>query len=259
MDTLRDDSRALSNQIGVILLVGVMVASLGVTSLLASSGALSAEHAPVVESAETELQEVAGAVHTVAFTDVNRRGVDLSLGDSAFNNLELQPDAGQATVQKWSPGTGWTDIHQMALGRAIYENDAGHRVAYQGGGIWKQYEGQQAEMTRAPPIDVSTRGTPTVSFSLLQLTGSVSLRQSMSVVKQSKTDPYPGLYVKSNERIRIIIESEFYHGWERLLTETFPSAASVTSNAASNTVTVTYGSGTDLYLHLSAYTIEAAG
>ena len=247
---LWEASRAQSETIGVVLILGMVV--LGMTAVIGfGSQALDATE---------QRSEVANAEQAMAQFD--SKAAQVALGDSAVQSVPLG-SGGQYSVQEKS---GWIRVvhvnstgsvnddddetlYNGSLGAVVYESE-GTTIAYQGGGVWrKDAEGNSTMIS--PPEFHYREGTLTLpviraeSQSSESASGSVSATvirngsfvqefpnstEEYNVSSQNYTNPI------QQEIVNVAVKSEYYHAWaEYFRTRT---DGNVTVEPAAETVTL---------------------
>ena len=241
-------SRAQSNVIGVVLLLGLTVLGTGLIVAYGSSALDDSRQA----------SEIGGAEQAMAQLD--SRSAMVALGDSAVQSVPFGGTGGSYSVE---PGAGsieithvdfsGTDDHvilpETSLGSVVYENgDA--TVAYQGGGVWR--EGEHGGTTMVSPPEFHYQGA-TLTLPIVRVSGSGSVAGSPTaritevtraepVFPSSETYPAPDdtrSYENPLENGKMVVEiqSRYYEAWADYFRSR--TAGTVTVDASTNPGTVT--------------------
>ncbi|WP_232701539.1 DUF7289 family protein [Halobacterium wangiae] len=230
------DARGQSETIGLVLLLAITVASVGVVVTVAGSALDSAEHSSSVQRAEQSLSlfDARGALVALGQTD----GQTVSLSGSAGGSYDVRPDSGHITViRQDSDGDQVGDpILDTSLGAIVYENgDA--EVAYQGGGVWRS-QGAGSRMVSPPEFNYQDA---TLTLPLVRVTGgesSVSGRPTARVtpndVDVSKFPTETLSNPLSNGTVIVTVQSDYYRGWAAFFEDR--STGNVTVDEANQTV-----------------------
>lgn len=247
------DGRGVSNVVGVVLLVATVlvgvtvVAGFGATTLGDRTGTLAGE------TATADLQTVAETVEAVVDGGTDRQVAHLT-GPTGGDRPTLV-ESGRLRVSIGNATVGWSTLLTEQMGALVVRGD-GETAGYQGGGVWRAEAGRPATAARVrpPPVSVVERNATTVSLGVVLLRGETTLAGDAEVVLRDRQRLYDRLYVPGGEAVRVTVESRFAGGWADTFQRAFPPGATVVRPDA-ETVVVTYGRGTDLYLHGTVATI----
>jgi len=262
----REETRGVSNVLGVALLTGVIVVGLTVLGI-AGYGLFTDEQARVqTETVENDVEAVATELEAIAFEPRATSEVALSL--HKFQNgasLRVEPDHGHIEVTEIDGSGTRSTLVDTNLGGLIYEDES-NEVVYENGAVFSHPAGETAYQSTAPSISAAARGSTTVNFPLFIIrdagsSGDVEqISRRADLDRVSQTDAYPQLYVPPSHSIEIEISTNYPDSWSRYLEETLPASVS-TIRTGGSTVTVTLGSGssTGIYLHMMMHTIEVSG
>jgi hypothetical protein len=209
------DARGQAETIGVVLLLAITVASVGVVVTVAGSALDGAEHSTSVQRAEQSLSlfDARGALVALGQTD----GQTVSLAGSGDGSYEVQPDAGHISViRQDSNGSQVGDpIVNTSLGALVYEN-GDSEVAYQGGGVWRS-EGAGSRMVSPPEFNYQDA---TLTLPLIRVTGGETAvagkptaRVTPNSVDDSKFPTANQSNPLSNGTVIVSVQSEYYRGW----------------------------------------------
>ena len=226
-----DDNRAQSSMVGVILVIGMVLAGTAVVVALGSAALGDVERQSELERAEHSM------------TLFNSRAAMVGLGDSPSQQVSFGDDSGSFAIEEddsWlrithSNYTGNGDdevVYNNTLGTVMYRND-GTRIAYQGGGVWRKDREGDAMMISPPefhyraatltlPIVRIANGDDADDGSTIQINRASETRRvfpnATSVTGSNVGAPYNVTGADyhnpvANGTVNITIKSEYFHGW----------------------------------------------
>jgi len=231
------DARGQSETIGLVLLLAITVASVGVVVTVAGSALDSAEHSASVDRAEQSLSlfDARGALVALGQTD----GQTVSLSGSAGGSYDVRPDSGHITViRKDGDGDQVGDpILNASLGAVVYENEDSE-VAYQGGGVWRS-DGAGSRMVSPPEFNYQDA---TLTLPLIRVTGGESSVMGKPTARVTPNDTvnvskFPTANRSnplSNGTVVVTVQSEYYRGWATFFEDR--STGNVTIHEGNQTV-----------------------
>ena len=230
------DARGQSETIGMVLLLAITVASVGVVVTVAGSALDSAEHSTSVQRAEQSLSllDARGALVALGQTS----GQTVSLSGSADGSYEVRPDAGHISVIR-QDGNGsqvGDPILNASLGAVVYEN-GDSTVAYQGGGVWRSM-GAGSRMVSPPEFNYQDA---TLTLPLVRVTGGETAvagkptaRVTPNAVDVAKFPTGSQTNPLSNGTVVVTVQSDYYRGWASFFEDR--STGNVSVDEASETV-----------------------
>ena len=209
-----DRQRGQSPVLGLVLLVGIVVAGSALVFLVGASGLEATESAVEIEHAEDSLLEFTHATHTAITTD--GEPVPVSLGSPDHGTIDTREDAGRVRIAHETP-SGTDVLYNDSLGALRYTNGE-TELAFQGGSLWRS-GGDGSVLVSAPPLEY--RGD-TLRFPIVRLTEtSYSGGTVDGAVRQSGSPTHVELqgHNRTGEVaagvVRIEIESTYCDGWQR--------------------------------------------
>ena len=211
-------ARAQSETLGMVLLLAITAAGVGVIGVTASGAMDGAQQTSAVQRAEhsMSLLDARGALVALGRTD----GQSVSLADSADGSYRVQPDSGRIVVSQRKDGVT-TEYVNTTLGAVVYEND-GTTVAYQGGGVWRS-SGAGASMISPPEFNY--RGA-TLTFPVIRVSGgrsSVSGGATAHLTPDKVDESMFPTADRSNPlsggNVTVSVYSDYYRGWETFFEE----------------------------------------
>lgn len=245
-------SRGQSEAVGVILLMGIVIVSLGALGVLGANSFENTKAGVSIEIAQHELSTLAGEIEDVAFGESPVKTVALELDAAgSLGTTVVREDAGSIDV-----AVGDDPVYSGDLGVVEYEN-SGVRIAYQAGGVWRESQTGYSEIVQVPPFTEENLSTSTLSVPLVVVIGVDGLSGGVVIEQVETLQPYPALQVSEGDAVVITIESRYYQAWARYFTEQLGIPADdVTIDHAANRVTIKYGEGRNVYFHFSVHKVR---
>ncbi|MFB6132413.1 MAG: hypothetical protein ABEJ44_03280 [Halanaeroarchaeum sp.] len=216
-------NRSQSETLGVVLLLGMTVISVGALAVFGSVAIHDARHSIDVQSAEHALSQLDSKVSLVALGTARRQSIDLGRGRQG--TFTVHPDAGRIVVThvNYSGGKDY-EIYNESLGEIRYVS-GGTTLAYQGGGVWRSQSGGGSTMISTPEMHFRDM---TLTMPIIRITGNGSISGSATAEISSTTGPRP-IYPNSsrtypdttrplanpveNGTVRITVQSAYYRAW----------------------------------------------
>ncbi len=171
-----EDERGASNTLGLVILFGMVLVGATLIFLIGGMATEQIEQENEVQSAEMSMQEVRSDIASLS----SRGEGSTELRMNADDEVSIAADGEMTfTIHGWTETGTYRDdcTTNLALNSFEYENDNGERVAYQGGGVWKQTNGGSTMVSppsisyRSERIDGDTYRT--FDFSVANLTGRI--------------------------------------------------------------------------------------
>lgn len=212
--------RGANEVLGLILLIGVVVAGATVVAIVAIPVVDSTQSSSETERAERAMTQFAHEAETV--TAVGDASADVSLGSFDRGRVETRSDAGSVRISHVSGST--EVLYDESLGAVVYQDGDGE-LAYQNGAVWKHDDGGT---TVVSPPDVEY-GEGEFSFPIVRVTGDVGETAAVDATITSSERPIDVEPARATAvgqayepgAIRIEIESPYCDGWERSLEAQF--------------------------------------
>lgn len=212
--------RGQSEAIGVILLLGITIASVTFIVAFGSVAVSDSQDAVTVGSAEHAMTQLDSKASLVAHGDSNSQSV--SLPDRGDSKREVTSDAGWMNVTIRNVTTGEVEdvLLNVSLGAVIYEK-GDTTIAYQGGGVWRS-TGNGSSMLSPPELHY--RGE-TLTLPLVVINGDESLGSKTRITKAGSARPiYPNeTSGRSNPltagKVVVVVHSDYYEAWGRFFAE----------------------------------------
>lgn len=247
-------SRGQSEAVGVILLMGIVILSLGALGVLGVNSFDDTKAGVSIEIAEHEMSRLAGEIEDVAIGSSRVKTVDLDLDTAgSLGTTVVRENTGSISVM-----VGDDLIYSGDLGVIEYEN-SGVRIAYQAGGVWREDQAGSNELVQRPPFSEENLSTPTLSVPLVRIVGTDGLSDGAVIERAGVIQAYPSLLVPEEEVIQITIESRYARAWGRYFVENLGIPEDdVSIDESANRVTINYGEGELVYLHFTIYEVNVA-
>ncbi|MFB6071764.1 MAG: hypothetical protein ABEJ88_02230 [Halobacterium sp.] len=209
------DARGQSETIGMVLLLAITVAGIGVVVAVGGSALDAAEHSASVQRAEQSmtLLDARAALVALGRTD----GQVVPLAGSGDGSYRVRPESGRITVlREYENGTQIGDaIVNATLGSVVYENGE-TVVAYQGGGVWRS-TGAGARMVSPPEFNYQDA---TLTLPIIRVTGGRTAvagtpraRVTPNRVRVSRFPNENRSNPLSGGIVVVRVQSEYYRGW----------------------------------------------
>lgn len=219
----RPGTRSQSETLGVVLLLGMTLMSVGALAVFGNAAIDDVRHSVDVQSSEHALSQLDSRVSLVALSEANRQSIDM--GRARQGTYSVRPDEGRIVITHVNYTANESqELYNNTMGEVRYETD-GSVLAYQGGGVWRSEAGAGSTMVSTPEFHY--RGL-TLTFPVIRVTGDGSVSGSARVnvhtddrpvkIYPNATDTYPGgdrpfKNPVQNGTVRITIQSEYYDAW----------------------------------------------
>ena len=213
-------TRAVSNPVGVILILGMTILSVG--ALVAVGGAVIDDTRADAERSQME-NSMSAFSSKASLVGLGESGHQrFSLGRVSQGQVDVREDAGNVRI--WVDRSDCEDddceIANTSMGAVVYEND-GREIAYQGGGVWARQD-DFSRMLSPPEFHYRAE---TLTFPIINVTGdgavSGDVRGTVSSDEEAR-QLYPNNDLANplaNGTVYVEIESEYCRGWEMFIQE----------------------------------------
>lgn len=220
-------ARSQSETLGVVLLLGITLLSVGALVIFGSAAIDGTQHSVDVQSAEHALSQLDSRVSLVALSDADRQYVELGRGRQG--GYTVHPDEGRITIThlNYTANAESDDDYELyneTLGEVRYETGE-TTLAYQGGGVWRSEASGGSSMVSTPEFHY--RGM-TLTLPVIRVGGEGSISGNARANVYSETssvsiypnpdDGYPDSDQNftnpvQNGTIQIAIQSDYYRAW----------------------------------------------
>jgi hypothetical protein len=221
-------NRAVSEIVGYVLLFGMVVTVSGM--IIVMGGGLVAEMSNDLESdrAEKSLQQFDSMVSTVALSPTEAKEAKLRTDGGSYR---IREDTGQINITATNVTSGDTTVlHTTSFGTIVHQSGQ-HKVAYQGGGVWRNAGGGGQMIS---PPEFSYRDG-TLTFPIINVTGQETIDNTVSITEGSSSTVFPDHSISGDvdganpirgHNLTVTIQSKYYRGWGEYFeqrTDTEPS------------------------------------
>ncbi|MFC6952405.1 DUF7289 family protein [Halorubellus litoreus] len=242
----RERGRAAAPLVGVVLMLGLVVAGAGLVYATGMDAKASVQDASAADSAETSLQ-AAGAT----FASVAHAGGDatefVDLGDSA-RDIRVESD-GRLRVQVNGRAACTAETE---LGTVVADTGSDVTVAYQAGAIFRR-SASGTTIVQSPALDYRTEhvnGHPirTVSFPVPNVTGDVDGREFLASADRADDTIQDDLCLTDDGAVDLeyvrevtitVAGSDHYRAWHRFFEREFGAVADHSVDHGTKTASVT--------------------
>ncbi|MBW6519242.1 MAG: hypothetical protein K0A89_12180 [ANME-2 cluster archaeon] len=243
VNRLIDSREAVSEVVGYIMLLGVIVSAVGLISVLAF---------PIIEDAKEDayLKNM-----EQGFTVMDSKVSLVALGKSPAQLIQMYSTKGDISVYDQNTSHITVSFNKLNNSYEIYNQSLGtiqyqlgeNKIAYEGGGVFRKYPGEGDPVTITPP-EFHYNGE-TLTLPIIKVDGNQSIGSSgvINLYLVSNNTPnvlYPNPDFNSNytnpltvgNTISVVIKSDYYMAWAKYIEER--TDADVTTNSATKEVKV---------------------
>ena len=223
------ESRAQSNPVAIILLVGLVVTG-AVTVVLFGGGVIDGlSDTAATERAGQEMTQFASESAAVALGGSDRRSIAFSATEG---ELTIEPEASWICVQNGSvddrelilpespDSTETCADNRTAMGAAVYDTGDG-RVAYEGGGVWTTDGDGNSRMVSPPEFHY--RGD-TLTLPVVQVDGDVrasgpQVQLQARAGETDRVDDISNPLSDDSGSVYVTVGSQFYEAWGEFMAD----------------------------------------
>ena len=232
----RSISRAQSEVLGVVLILGITLVGTGLVVAFGSSVLNHSNRSAELDGAEHAMTQLDAKASLVGIGEADIQRINLGVkndgrtlirSDSGWMRVKISPDNGEATK-----------IMNQSLGAIVYRND-GTKIAYQGGGVWKR---TASVATMVSPPEFHYRKT-TLTLPLIVVGGDGPLSPRLQIDQNGTADSkFPTKQSNmtnplSEATVNITVQSEYYEAWGRFFEQR--TGGTVAFDHPNRTVTLT--------------------
>jgi hypothetical protein len=210
-----EEDRGQSSVLGVVLILGLVIASMTVIATVGGVALLDTSDELSVSRAQKVMTQFDSQSALVALGETNARQTELvANGDGQY---ALDEDAGWMKIEVTNTTANTTQtIANRSLGAVVYET-GGVQLAYQGGGVWQKGDG---EATMVSPPEFHYRGR-TLTLPIINVTGDSAVGGDVTIRQAGITKEYPDRVenesfvnpVPTSREVVVTVRSEYYRGW----------------------------------------------
>ncbi len=223
-----EESKGAGELLGIILLVGVVVAVAGVVITLGSTAIQQTQGQSEIQHAENSFAEMDSQLSAVALGEgPNQRSISLGLTQQAESQVFVEKKA-SIQIERYGNSnddpicTPYNDVSGCTvdsnppvseeIGYLVYKNGE-TEIAYQAGGIWRHNQAANySYMLSPPPVEYQDA---TLTMPIIDVAGdqqgvgssSITARQGNTRVPKEASGPV------EEDIVVVRIESEYYEAW----------------------------------------------
>ena len=208
--------RAVSNPVGIVLILGITIASVGV--LFGVGGTVVSDTRADAERSQME-NSMSGFSSKASLVGLGEASDQrFSLGRASEGDVTVDPDAGKVTLFLNRTGEQKEELNSTSLGAVVYQS-GGTEVAYQGGGVWKR-QGDFSRMISPPEYHYQLE---TLTFPIMTVSGDGHSSGNVAGTVQTGSSSNDWFPIRGDEErsnplgdgtISVEIESRYCTGWE---------------------------------------------
>lgn len=209
------DVRAQSEVLGVVLLLGLSITTIGMIFAFSQPSFEDASDDIEFDRMENEMSLLDAKMATSALGSSERQEVDLNIRGGT---LSANPDESWMNVTHSRPSGNVYTLANISMGNVRYVR-GDREIAYEGGGVWKKSEGSDQSVMVSTP-ELHYRGS-TLTLPAFNVTNRTEISgNSQSVSATSEGDPdlvFPDSTFDNPLRkgnVSIKVKSNYYRGWE---------------------------------------------
>lgn len=230
-------SRSQSEVIGVVLVLGMVLAGSMIIVVFGAGAFNDAEDQLSDERAEKALTQLDSKAGLVALGESDSQRV--TFPSDAGEQYYVDEDAGwlRVTVANMS-GTSFEALN-VTMGALVYEND-GTKLAYQGGGVWRTNRDNNSMIS--PPEFHYRNGTLTLPAVTITNDSQFGTPAVVTHAGEETIFPLPSDLNKTNpldqHLVQLTVSSEYYIGWGRYFQERTDGEVEYDHDAEAVTITL---------------------
>ncbi|MEF8838025.1 MAG: hypothetical protein V5A18_00805 [Haloarculaceae archaeon] len=221
-DRYDSDQRGVSNALGFILLLAIVIGGTASVAILGASALSDTQQNSELERAELSMTLFDSRAAMVAIGSSDSQRIQFGQDSGHF---ETRPGESRLVIQHTNYTAGkTTELFNKSLGSFVYEN-GGTDIAYQGGGVWRLDPEGDAQMLSPPEFHFRDA---TLTLPIIRLGGEdsagnpraagVSATRDARHVFPNETASYPGIsrsYLNPlrNGTVTVQVQSDYYTAW----------------------------------------------
>ena len=207
-------TRAQSEVIGAVLLLGLSMIVIGSTVAIGSVALSDSQATAELGQAETAMTQVDSKASLVAHGQSDRQHV--SLGTAETSDLRVDENAGWMEISVET--VEGSETRTVDLGALVYEH-RGETIAYHGGGVWRD-DGTRARMVSPPEFHYrDAAGTETLTLPLVSIAAGDGGVHDGVVIESDGLEPerlFPNENVSNplvGGEVTITVGSDYAEAW----------------------------------------------
>lgn len=209
----RTDVKAQSEVIGIVLLLGLSITTIGMVFAFSQPTFADASDNIEFDRMENEISLLDARMATSALGASEKQEVDLNIRGET---LSVNPDASWMDVT-YRNTTGTYNLANVSMGNVRYTH-GDREIAYEGGGVWKKSEGSNQSITVSTP-EFHYRGS-TLTLPAFNVTSQTSLSgEARTIRAESEGDPdllFPNSMFDNpleEGNVSVKVKSRYYQAW----------------------------------------------
>jgi len=214
----RTGRRAVSNQVAVIVLLGMVMSGAAVVLLTGESAVRDVEDQVRDEASDEAIREVHSRVSSLAFDDEDDR-TTLDFGERPMTDVWVSRE-GYLNLTLNGPGGCSANV---SLSSIRYESRSSGEIGYEMGGLWER-EGNATAM-KLPPSIRAENGTMTLTVQ--NITGRINNQQEpawkLIEASNNRTETVRSRLFAGDcarpDNVTLTVQSDYYAGWHDYLQE----------------------------------------
>ena len=218
------DNTAQSEVIGIVLILGISIASIGVILLLGQPVLTDATDGATIDRVQNEMRTL------------DSRLTAASVGTSVNETLRLNLEGGELTTDSDSGNLNvtladGTRIYNEEIGKIEYDKE-NTALAYEGGGVWRRNTLTNASSMVAPPDFDFDGETLTLPVYNVTTDSGYSGTQILSVRGGNNTRYHPNSTTTNPVGgVILTVQTDYYEAWRRYLEDEIGGNVTVKENA----------------------------
>jgi len=144
------DERAISNVVGVALLIGIAVVGAVVVVVFGGQAVQDVENENRMEVAEQSVQEVASRLNRLNSGEEN--AAQFSLPDDLEGEVRMSRETTFNFTSNVHASTGTCTTGDVTIGTILYDNQNGQTVGYEAGGVFRTYANGGTTVVSPPEL-----------------------------------------------------------------------------------------------------------
>lgn len=235
--------------LGVALIIGVVFLAATATLLTGSTLVQQVESGNNVRSAEYTLSQFDAEASLTAI-DSNNNVRTAQLGYQREGQYSIKESGQVKVIKEDTINNTETVLVNESINSIVYTNPrAGTKLAYQAGGVWRLDGENASTMISSPEFHYNGE---TMTFPMISVSNESEIGSGeVTIRRTSQTKVYPNPSVSNpirGDEIRVVIQSEYYNGWESffrervddVVVETYPSNNTVVATLGKPNVPITF-------------------
>ena len=215
MISSRESNKSQSEVIGVVLLLGISIVSIGIILTMGVPIIDNAESMAEYEKVKTQMSLLDSSLSTSALGASEGTSTQLSINRGS---LSSHPNESWAKIVYNTP-TKTVSVANVSMGSIVYTQD-NKEIGYEGGAVWEHNKMENFTRSISKP-ELHYQGA-TLTFPVFNIQDRVGVSGPRTRLRASTSD-YPNLKFPGNSmdnplsegNITVTIKSDYYRGWSQ--------------------------------------------